>query len=688
MIGIKLKRYINIISLCFLIVFVTSGCNKEKETGYVHTSQDTFVYAFSEEVSAFAVNEEALLYTITSELPWGEGEVISAEEYSRLEESGQWDKLLHVVKVYDEEGNEILQKELRLSSGFVQLMTVKNDILYCVASDNMEDGVYAVNTSSWEVKKLAELPEMGFFDNMVLVGDYLYILGKIQGNTKTYMLHPDVGLYNYQGEQICRINVTEDNPKAEKMKIDFPIGIYATEQNTLMIYQYTEEKGFCFLEFNPQEMTLKEHEWSHGRVARTMVNGCGSGYVYRDSSGYLYYGTTEGIQVQLIPDTLRVYKPVVYSNGFVFYMDDNQKGTVTRIFISDIIRKNKEIRVLTDDSPNDFPFGCGYQMTTYSASEDEFALKVLAQDSDFDLYVLDTRNDCAYNLMEKGAFYALNEVNGVQEYLNACFPYCKELAYNGEGDIWMLPVDIDIPGLVYNKGFCAGKNIDYSSMNYMEFMELIEQVEATEPEKIGIHIDTILESMLMQYMSKYDSFDTELFRSHLSKLKQVYSNAATWGYESVYGKSLGNGIPEEFYLSFEYNSEWLESLINNETAARYYALSVFPKLEDGMGNIGTMTLLAVNPESGNLKETLNYVTAYCNYMLTMKNSFVLAEESTYDMDNTFVKNLYEHIAGGSIEFRMADEIYLDAFWKYLDGEISLDEAITEADRKMKFYKGE
>ena len=104
--------------------------------------------------------------------------------------------------------------------------------------------------------------------------------------------------------------------------------------------------------------------------------------------------------------------------------------------------------------------------------------------------------------------------------------------------------------------------------------------------------------------------------------------------------------------------------------------------------MGTITLLAVNPESDNLKETLKYITEYCNYMLTVQNSFVLADESTYDMDNPFVKDLYEHIAGGSIEFRMSDEIYLDVFWDYLDNEISLEDAIAEADRKMKIYKGE
>lgn len=483
------------------------------------------------------------------------------------------------------------------------------------------------------------------------------------------------------------MNLAKDDPKPEMMKVEFPIGIYGVGQDTLMIYQYTEEKGFGFLRFHQGEMTLSEYEWTHAEYARNDLSGCGDGYIFQKGLN-VFYGTPEGVQVQLLPEELLLKQPAVCQNGFVFLLGMNDTSVEKRLCMANIIRNNKEIRILTDDSSNDFPYGCGYQMTTISAAPDEFALKVLAGDDDFDLFVLDTRNDCAYNLKENGAFYDLNKVEGVKEYLDACFPYIKELAYNEDGDIWMIPVDVDIPGFAYNREFCKERGVDYTSMDYMEFMEFIEKTEATESKKICISISSILESMLMQYLSKYDTFDTELFRSHIRKLRQIYTDATTWGYTNSFGQRMEDGTPIEFYLDYVYNSEEFERKAEDAVVSWAYAPSGFPKLEEDISDVGTITLLAVNPKSDNLKETLQYVTEYCRYMLTVQNSFLLKEESTYTMENAFVKDLYQLMAGGTVEFRMSDEVYENTLWDYLEGENGLEEAIAEIERKMKIYRGE
>lgn len=664
-----MRKRISILFLGIFLLLMLDGCGeKEKEEELLPFAKENFTYTVAENTKSITVDEEGFLYALRTEYDVENGSVCN------------------VIDVYDGEGNQTLKKELKFSNGDIFTPIIENGMLYCVSSYNAEYYAYEINLSTWETRQVAKLPSYQWFEQMVLLEGYLYVYGET-GEGKTYALAPGVWSVINQGEQICRVSLTAENSEPEIMKIDFPQGIYKTEQNTLMIYEYTEESGFGFLEFNPAEMTLTKHSWNHAEYARSYIAGCGSGYVYIKNL-QLFYGTTEGNQVQLLPEDVLLWHVPAYRDGFVFVRNYYAPGTVTRICVADMVRDNKEIRVLTDDSPNDFPFGCGYQMTTLSATSDEFALKVLARDSDFDLFVLDTRNDCAYNLKENGAFYALNKVDGVQEYLDACFPYIKELAYNEDGDIWMIPVDVDIPGIVYNKEFCAAQGVDYSSMNYMEYMDFIAKIKAEEPEKGSISIGTILEPLLMQYVSKYDSFDTELFRENLAKLKNVFDTGSGWGFPSVYGSSTAGGPAEEFYLSFEYNSEFMESLTKNGPASQAYGVSGFPKLAEGMGDMGTITLLAVNPESDNLKETLKYITEYCNYMLTVKSSFMLKDESTYDMDNPFVKDLYEHIAGGTIEFRMSDDVYLNTFWNYLDGEITLDDAIAEADRKLKIYKGE
>lgn len=664
----NMRKVVWLVSVIAAIVL--AGCQKETEKEFLTTEREDFVYTVPEEVYAITADEAGILYTIRRMPMEASGEAVPG----------------NIVEGYDMDGSLICQQKLTFSLGDIQLPLIEDGKMYCISNYNLVNYLYEVDLATWEARQLTELPSYQRFMQMVRLGDYLYVLGQT-GSSKTFALFPGVWSVNNQGEQIFRLNLAEEDSKPEMMKVEFPIGIYGIGQDRLMIYQYTEEKGFGFLQFNQEEMTLTEYEWTHAEYARDSLSGCGEGYVCQKGLK-VFYGTPTGTQVQLLPENLLLMQPAVCQNGFVFLLGVNDTSAVRRICIANVMRDNKEICVLTDDSPNDFPYGCGYQMTTISAAPNEFALKVLAGDGDFDLFVLDTRNDCAYNLKENGAFYALNKVEGVKEYLDACFPYIKELAYNEDGDIWMIPVDVDIPGLAYNREFCKERGVDYSTMNYMEFMEFIEKTEATEPEKIYISIGTILEPMLMQYLSKYDTFDTELFRNHISKLKQIYTDATTWGYRNIFGRKLENGVPTEFYLEFVYNSDEFEEKAKDEVISWAYAPSGFPKLEEDISNVGTITLLAVNPKSANLKETLRYVTEYCRYMLTLQDSFLLKEESTYTMENAFVRDLYQLMAGATIEFRMSDEVYESTLWDYLEGEIGLEEAIAEIERKMKIYRGE
>ncbi len=125
-----------------------------------------------------------------------------------------------------------------------------------------------------------------------------------------------------------------------------------------------------------------------------------------------------------------------------------------------------------------------------------------------------------------------------------------------------------------------------------------------------------------------------------------------------------------------------------ESAVAAYGVAACPKISEEIGNVGSLTILAVNPNSSNLEETLEYITAYCNYMLTSKNSFLLAEKSSYDMDNSFIMERYQVVADGTIEFRLDSELYEDVFIDYIDGMIGLEDAIAEADRRVKIYKEE
>ena len=183
----------------------------------------------------------------------------------------------------------------------------------------------------------------------------------------------------------------------------------------------------------------------------------------------MYYGTENGLEVGISEKDVFIGKVPIYQRGFVFYINYTNGTVVERLGIAELIKTNTPIHLLVDMETTTIPFACGYQMKKQIPGLDVFALKVLAQDSDFDLFVLYSRYGISNNIKEKGSFYALNEVDGVQEYLDVCFPYLKETAMNEEGDIWMIPIALDILGLHYHKQFSADNGVDLTKMNLMNF---------------------------------------------------------------------------------------------------------------------------------------------------------------------------------------------------------------------------
>lgn len=661
------------------MVLVLSGCQKEEtKKDILPISQEKFVYEGTEGIQRIAVNKEGILYTVESVLPKYEGPTLASDAEILYAE--------HTVCVYDTDGKCTKKIEFELGSSTVSVLKEHDGKLYftlsCPTQNVSSMKLFRMDIATEEVEELAELTGYQSVSDIAWVGDYIYLLGRYRdAEQEEYTLHPDVYSYRYNKETICRFCPEKEGAKAEIMKVKFPIDLYETAKDTLVIYCYTEENGFVFLEFDPAEGTLVEAGQKPTNIQIDILSACEDGYLYGNDK--LYYGMVDGSYAQVSPDDFTEMGDALYVKGFVYYIHD----VVERIFIGDTIRENVTIQVLLPAETPAEPYGCGFRMASTVLPAQQFSLKVLAQDTDFDLYLLSTRDRCSYNLKENGAFYALNEVEGVQEYLDACFPYVKELAYNEDGDIWMLPIELAIPALVYNPEYCKENGVDFSSMDYMEFLSFTEETEKEDSQKTSFSFFVAAEEMFARYLELYEGFDTDTFRAYAEKLRGIYQSQGEWFFDFVVNNELYEGrIPEVYY---EYN-------IYADTLTRYskwlgtsdaIGLAAVPKISEQNGNIGTMTFLAVNPQSENLNAVLDYVSAYAKYMVTKKDSFLLTEKSMYT-DTPFVRDWYEVYAGGSVRFAMDYDVYMENFNEYILGNIDLETAITEMERKRKMYLGE
>ena len=657
-----------VLVLCLLLACMLAGCGKGEQTSNQQQEEEE-IYPYAEDLyyadtvncGAITADTNGLLYTAT------------------------YGSNTQKIHVYDLDGTCVEQKILGASTGDANLLEAVEGALYLLVPElDCLNVLYEVDTATWQARKLYSFYEYGHIQNLVRIGDYMYVFGKLSNpEQKQYEQYSEEYFYTYNGEAIGRLLVTAEIPELELLPIDFPMDIFSTANNTLGVYGYTEESGYVIMEYMPETGEVKEVIQKDGG-AYSCFEQCEQGYLSRKLTR-LVYGTMDGAEAEVLDEDI-LASSITYNGGFVFVK--NYQEEVRRIYVKGELKDNKTIQFLSSAwiSESDMPYGCGYKMEQMALDAESFALKVLAQDKDFDVYLLSSREGTSYNLKKNGAFYPLNEVEGVQEYLDACFPYVKEAAINEDGEVWMIPVALAIPGLVYNKEYCAEQGVDFTQMDLAEFIDFTERVVAEDSDQIYISHLMLREQLFGQYLQRYDTFDTQLLRDYAEQFKKCKS----WAFNKFIFQllpKLQNRTIFDFYYDYcvyQWDLHKYKDALGDWDAI---GMASVPKMEEGMENVGTLTFLMVNPQSENLEDALQYISDFSKYMLKQKDSFMLADETTYT-DTPFTKDCYNVYANGAIQFEMDFSIYVDPFYEYANGETELEAMIAEIERRRNVYVGE
>ena len=225
-----MKKIFIILQFVFLLG-IFSGCQREeiKEVKTLAIEPQLFQYKGTEEVNTIAVNEEGFLYTITCIEP----EDLKEPNTQRFQ-------------IYDLDGKCIEQKDIVLGNSILHTTTLEGTTLYCTVFQRGKGlSVNTIDVTTWEVTEVALLEEdFTMIDKIIPIGDYIYLLGisSVAGE-KGYSLHPTVEDFYYAGEMIGRISRTDENSQIQFFNIDFPIDMYKTKEDNLMIYHVTKSKN-------------------------------------------------------------------------------------------------------------------------------------------------------------------------------------------------------------------------------------------------------------------------------------------------------------------------------------------------------------------------------------------------------------------------------------------------------------
>ncbi|MGN1338933.1 MAG: hypothetical protein ACI4WS_01445 [Oscillospiraceae bacterium] len=366
------------------------------------------------------------------------------------------------------------------------------------------------------------------------------------------------------------------------------------------------------------------------------------------------------------------------AGGYCFFTpgvditEDTGDHAVVRIKFADYYKYNNPINYICSPDSGNTPFGCGYILNEMHPSNEEAALKIMSMDKDYDICYLSTGDDISYQIKKKGSFYPLNDIEGVREYLDKCFPSIKEAFTDKNGDIWALPVHAKTQFVFSNNG-----ETDYSKMTMTEFIDYIDGLSDEELEKVHIFNNDLIDDALAEYIITHGSFDTPEFRSFAEKLNssERLNSAKNIG---LFAK--GVNIDNLFSLR---QSDMLVVLGNNE--GRVFGI---PRIGSNASLMQDVTFMSINPNSEHLQDAINYITEVVKYQSENEDTFIFREDAGKYSGSPVIKPLLKLCSDTDLYFAYPSELYWEDFNKYLAGEISLDEFITEADRKLKVYLNE
>lgn len=659
--------------VCILVLTVLAGCkNAGGEESTVNQGQaGRFDYGL-EEVIAFAADQDGSVYAAFR----------SQREIKKYNGKGE------LLGTYD------------LGEGEHTLICILGD---CLFSFTFQGNGYVIQEYDLQKGTLVSYPveECPSSADAMCVTDtdfYLIVCDEMSDTEDIERYDENDGYYS-MGEKVLRISRADNT--LETVGIPHVIAMNKKEEDMLCFYAYDEEGGYYFQDYNWKTNTFGE------KIYNNQFGYAFSFALYQDQA-IVSRSTGEGLAAAAITD--ESVRADFYDQAFVYkgnalqvvgddcYLLNSFDESVERLDLRVSIIDNQPIVCYAPEIYLTVPHGCGYRIEADQLTDDEFALSVLAGNSDYDICMMDTSQTFSRNMRDQGAYYPLNDVPGVQEYLDSCHDYIREAATNENGQIWMIPVKVEVPCFLYQDQSCKEIGIDFSSVKtYEDILQFMETAYAVESCRGWYSTGGYWhQALLSQYIANYGiadgraNFDTELFRMICSFLKELDYDRADM---NMIMKSVGEaGSMESYYEQylFEYDDRCIYTE-QEEVRFQYLSGAPLPQLEEGAScpGVARCFYFSVNQNSGNLKNTLQYVSAFCDYMTNRKDTCMQKEIGNWLFPDTkLTADLYEIYADNTIYFELSYEMFWEDYLRYRKDEITLDAFIGEVERKVDMYLNE
>lgn len=669
-------RIITTLVAATLLLAVLSSCGKTSGKEIEEVVHTDFTFA-QEGVYSFDVDDEGnVYYSILTET----GEFNVYKNKDGVEEK---EAICATTLVVVDKNSKILNKYIFDEVGTLGNITYdETGIYYTVLFGSsiklmryelgMESAAQVYDFADFtEVKKIEKLDGK------------LYILGV------NPLIRRDIAArdgYIYNGETIVTYDIAT---KAVKPFFDtLPIAMSATPGGALVIDAYDESKGYFFTSFSPNDDSFSEKNYHKNDLSFYGFTMCSEeDYIFSGQQRMEYpcvsVGNFKSNGVREILNGLDVGLHRVFSGRNLYISDYKTNYKIKRFNIDEYLRFGEfaKLNIISAEYVNDSPLSCGFEITRTELGYDKFALTVLSQSPDYDFCIANSRQNFAASLRDKGAFYPLNNIVGVEEYINSCHPFIKEAAVNSNGDIWMLPVSVKVPMLAYNQNL-----IDLSKgITFVDFVGKINKLCA-DGAVYSAQAEYFCENALSQYLQTGKKFDTPEFRELATVMKNdMFDNYSAFEYSDKLAAI--TGVP-----GGDYSKITLAPVANYTDYFRYEnvagtKLSPMPSVDTNVKNLADCVFLSLNPASENLESALTYIGELVKSQAESPDSFLLKDGGIFNKSPIY-SEAAEFYKDATVRFSVSDDIFMDDFYSYIEGKLTLDEFVTEADRKLSFQHNE
>ena len=533
---------------------------------------------------------------------------------------------------------------------------------------------------SAEDKEIDMLCGLSYFDHvrqLAVVGDAVYLLG--QSPNWQIEKAPDSG-YSFSGERL--VGYLPAAEELVQLGFDFPVSMSASGTGTLIVLGYLTGDGYCMMEYDPAKDSMQVisrlENYKFDRFAA--CNG-GKDVIYDynlNSRGLVLSDIRQlSVEAELYPDSMTILMAPGYTGGRV-YCHSRQTGSLISFPLAAVQRNNEELTFISkENGALNAPYGCGYSMNRVELSDDKLTLKILARDKDFDLCMGSTLFGSGGNLRENGVFYPLNDVPEIEEYLNRCFPFVREAATKEDGTIWMLPVDVNIFGMVIRQKAAeeAGLSL-YDGITWKEFAQEIRGTTEETRKWIEARPSFLTSVFGHQYFTRYHTLEGEAFQDAYTALFEIWNTPCG-----------GEASEDNFILKSVGGPIWL-GFGSDYTRQQYGEDAAFismPKLGAEDRNIANCVYLAVNPDSSRRDEARAYLAALAAYL---SRSEELPFFKEWQGEGVLDKTMHKTYENGEIGFAVDYDIYGEGFDELFSGTMTLSEYIKRTEQKLEMYWGE